>query len=194
MKKKLTVVMAAAALLGSLTAGTAAASDDVPAVAVTQEATPTDPSEIAQSDEDRATTQAAYVTNIQVINRALRSSDYIDRTQRLGDCSVGATGATCSVSVGTSATRTIQLSLGITRAAVASSLGISSSATESVSTTCTSPAMTAGQRWVAYPRGQYWSYQVWSQTTLNGQLVSSSTSGTLYAFNPTKNAVYCTYA
>lgn len=128
----------------------------------------------------------------EVINKSKVSNSYVNRSNRLGSCTVGSTGSVCTISRTESATRSIDLSLGITRGAVSASLGISAAQSVSTAVSCTSPAMNAGQTWSAYPRGDRWSYNVRKKTILGGSVVNTETSGTLYAFNPRANDVYCT--
>ncbi|MEO8095181.1 MAG: hypothetical protein ABI632_09620 [Pseudolysinimonas sp.] len=110
-------------------------------------------------------------------------------SQRLTYCQVGTSGATCTISSSWSATRTIGLDLGVTRSVVAAGLSISSSGSKSVSVSCTSPVLNAGDRWSAYPKGSRYTYQVRKTTTYTTP--PTSTSGVLNAFDP-DGGVYCT--
>ena len=99
-------------------------------------------------------------------------------------------GITCTISQSTNATRSISLSLGITRGTVASGLGISASSDVGTSVSCTSPALSAGQSFRAYPLGTRFSYKA-QKKTIVGPQTTTEVSGTLYAFDPRANAVAC---
>lgn len=108
--------------------------------------------------------------------RVLNSTPYA-----LASCGAGA-GGTCSINTTASATRTIETSLGVTRATVAASIGISSASTVSLGVSCNSPVFSnSGQRYTAFPAGTMYYYTISS----GGQ-----TSGILSAFNPTGIACY----
>ncbi|QTX03546.1 hypothetical protein [Agromyces archimandritae] len=98
---------------------------------------------------------------------------------------------TRTVRSGSSATRTIGLSFGATRAQVASSLNVSSAATQSISVSCESPALSAGQSWRAKPIGTKHTYKIRELTYVDAIIVSDRTSASLSAFNPTPNSIYC---
>lgn len=125
-----------------------------------------------------------------------KTASVVNRGQVIAQCSVGTSGSTCTISSGKTATRTINYTLGMARALVASSLGISSAETVSISTSCTSPVMSAGQVWKAYPVGDRWSYRIHKRTTTySNQGVVQSTkneySGRLNAFNPYSAGIHC---
>lgn len=105
---------------------------------------------------------------------------YTNFSNRLTYCVAGTTGTTCTLSTTKDATRSIGLDLGITRSAVAASLNISSAWTRSVSVSCTSPALTVGQKFAAYPRGTKFTYRIkrW------GTMQTTTYSSYLSAFNP----------
>lgn len=128
-----------------------------------------------------------------VVNKSVNNANYINTGQLLANCS-GSTGTSCAISSTKSATRSISLSLSMSRASVAGALGISSAASQSLAISCTSPKLKAGQVYKAYPRGVRYQYKVtrtqrtWTQAGwVNGP---TSTSGWLYAFNPT--GIHCT--
>lgn len=130
-----------------------------------------------------------------VINKS-KASSVINYSQTMATCRVGSNGSTCTISRGKSATRTITATLGMSRAGVASSLGISSASAVTVSTSCTSPKMRAGQTWSAYPVGDRWSYRIHKRTSRfsnQGRPLSETNeySGYLSAFNPYSASIYC---
>lgn len=130
------------------------------------------------------------VSVTQVVGTTVISTNFVSSTS-FSSCSIGTAGGTCTITSGRSVDRTIGLSLGITRSAVAASLGISSSATVSTSVSCTSPPLAAGQSWRAFAVGTRYRYQV-KKTTFTGPISSySTTSGYLYAFNPNPSRIHC---
>lgn len=133
--------------------------------------------------------------NYYAVNKS-KTANSINFAQLLASCSVGTSGATCTISKGKTATRTISLSLGASRGVIASQLGISADTSVSVSTSCTSPVMSAGQVWKAYPVGDRWSYRIHKRTTVynNQGFVQSTTneySAYLSAFNPYSASIHC---
>lgn len=131
-----------------------------------------------------------------VINKTKTATHSANLSQLMASCSVGTSGSTCTISKGKQATRTISLSLGISRSAVASSLGISSASAITVSTSCTSPVLKAGQTWKAYPVGDRWSYRIHKRTTTytnQGVVVSTKNEYSPYlaAFNPYSASIHC---
>ena len=133
---------------------------------------------------------AGYIVQYSVINKSTLSTNYTNLSNELARCNAASAGITCSISKTTSASRSISLSLGITRAAVASGLGISADTSQSIGVSCTSPALQAGQSLRAYPVGTRYSYQVQKRTYI-GASVTVENSGTLYAFNPRANSFTC---
>lgn len=117
----------------------------------------------------------------------------------IAECSVGRAGTTCTITSGKTATRTIQLGLGITRQSVASSLSISASSSVTISVSCTSNAMKVGEVFRAKARGDRWTYKVQRQQYMSTGVPGAQpvkvgglqTSGTLSAFNPYSNRMYC---
>jgi hypothetical protein len=124
-----------------------------------------------------------------VINKSKQS--YFTASAIIGGCIISSNGGTCSVSRGLSASRTIEVSLNVSRGFVSGQLGISSNSTVTTTTTCSSPALKAGQRWWAHPVGNRWSYQVRKTTTLAGRVSNTNTSGVLHAFDPFSSVISC---
>lgn len=101
--------------------------------------------------------------------------------QVLGTCS-GFPGSTCTIALTTSATRTVDLALGMTRSWVTGKLNISSSSTVLTTVSCSKTMTTRYSRLKGYPMGK----QIFYTITANGR-----TSGTLMAFEPAPNAMDC---
>lgn len=126
-----------------------------------------------------------------VIEKSTVSKRYVDRSKAISSCSVGRTGATCTISRGKAATRTVQISLGITRQMVAGSFGFSAATSVTTSVACNSPAMKAGEVWRAYAVGPRYRYKA-KKVTMVGYLVGKTeTSGWLYAFDPRSAEIHC---
>lgn len=130
------------------------------------------------------------VTQRKVVDQT-STSKYVDRSREIARCSVATAGLSCSINKTSSATRTIDLALGISRASVASTLGISESNTVSVSVTCSSGALKKGQSLVANSMGTRYKYKVSKMVARSGVILSSETSGWLYAFNPSSSGISC---
>jgi hypothetical protein len=132
-------------------------------------------------------------TSYEVINKKTLSTDWDDKSQELGRCK--SNGGTCSIQRGETATRTIGLSLGVSRSVVAGSLNISASTAVTTTVGCTSPKLKKGQVWKAWPNGTRYSYKV--KKTVNQpagsgkRKITTTTSGTLYAFSPRANSISC---
>lgn len=101
--------------------------------------------------------------------------------QVLGECS-SFPGSTCTIAKTTSATRTVDLALGMTRSWVTGKLSISSASTVSTTVSCSRTMSTKYSRLVGYPMGK----QIFYTITANGR-----TSGTLMAFDPAPNSMDC---
>ena len=127
----------------------------------------------------------AYPTVLSVINIS-RANNVVNYGNRIIYCGVGTTGTSCTISNTYSASRTIATSLGITRSAVAGSLSISDSYSQSVGVTCSSPPMSVGQKFAAYPYGTRLYYQVKKAT----YGYPDQYSGNLTAFSP-NGSIYC---
>lgn len=95
-----------------------------------------------------------------VVNKSTVSTGYVRKAQVLASCQAVTSGTTCSISDSKSATRTIGLALDATRSFVAANLSISSSYTRTLTVTCNSPVMTAGQVFKAWPRGYLFQYRI----------------------------------
>ncbi|MHA7133829.1 hypothetical protein [Oerskovia turbata] len=134
------------------------------------------------------------VTSRKVINKITLSTRYTDKSRQISRCTVYTAGATCAISKGKSASRTIQTALGASRAFVAGELSISVDSTVSLSAQCDSPPLKAGQSWVAWAQGTRYSYNVQTRELVGGKPVPGSspkTSGVLFAFNPNPAYISC---
>lgn len=138
--------------------------------------------------EQKATDIPAYS-----VTRGSTVRNQILFSKLIGSCLIGLSGSTCTVTKGKDATRSIDLSLGITRGAVASGLGIGSSNSVSVSVGCTSPALPQGTQYKAYAMGTQYYYKVnrWYVDDF-GRTSNRTTSGTLLAEDPYQTQIYCT--
>lgn len=125
-----------------------------------------------------------------VVNKSRVSTSYTSPTS-FASCKIGTKGGTCNISSGKSATRTVDVSLGISRSGVTSSLGISDSQSVSIGVACSSPPLAAGATWRAYAVGNRYQYKVRKVTTIGFAIVSDVTSGWLYAFDPNPARIYC---
>ena len=131
------------------------------------------------------------VTVYKVVSKSLLSSNYTNYSNELARCNAATSGVTCSISQSVSATRTIGLDLGASRGVIATGLSISSASSTSISVTCNSPAMSAGQSFRAYPVGSRYSYKIQKRAVAPGSDTLLATSGTLYAFDPRTSGVTC---
>lgn len=167
MNKALKAVVGAAMAAGFVLAGTQAAS-----------AVP------AHVDSDIGT-----YTKHEMINKTSKSGH---GSQKLTYCVVARDNATCSVAKTTTATRSIAVDLGFSRAEVAGKLNVSASNSVSVQVSCTSPKLKKGEHWTAYPTGKTYSYKLRSTTYRDTGVVISgpTTSKTLKAFSP-DGGIYC---
>ena len=100
-------------------------------------------------------------TEYKMVDRKRVSSQYTNLSQLLAMCR--ASSGVCTTDESKSATRTIGLALGATRSWAAGQLSISTAASRTLSISCTSPRLKAGQVWKAYPLGVRWSYKIRSQ-------------------------------
>jgi len=98
-------------------------------------------------------------------------------------------GDSCTISYSTDLTRTMDLSLGLTRGTVGGTLGISSSTTQGVSVSCNVTIQRSGQYGRAVPRGTTYKYIAIKQRAFapyrDQDYREIQRSGTLSAFNPT---------
>ena len=152
------------------------------------------PSLVPQSAS--ATTQTrvpvfGVVTQLKVVEKSRVSRNYINTRQEIGSCRALSAGVGCAINHTASATRSINLALGISRSVVAGSLGISASDTRSVGVTCNAPELKRSQRLVAYPAGDRYRYKVNKMTARSGVILSNTTSGWLYAFDPHPAGMAC---
>lgn len=134
------------------------------------------------------------ITVRKVISKTTLSTKYTDKSRQVSRCTVLTAGATCSITQGKSASRTIQTALGASRAFVAADLSISVDNTVSLSAQCNSPALKAGQSWVAWAQGTRYQYKIQTTELVGGKPVPGSspkTSGWLYAFNPNPAYISC---
>jgi hypothetical protein len=137
---------------------------------------------------------AAEATTVVTQNYVLsktKTANYTQTGQTIGRCSVTTSGATCTISNGKTATRTIGVALSATRSFVAGQLSISSASTVTTTTACASPKLKSGQSWVAHPQGNLWKYKVRSVTSVDGRLTYDQTSGALSAFDPLASYITC---
>jgi len=183
-----TAAAVACALVGGVAESSAFAAHPRTAVEADGEGAPapSTPTELLEFDS-----RAAAWTVYNVTNKKTVSSNYTNRAQQLGSCKAARAGTTCTISVTKAATRTVGLALGASRATVTAGLNISKSSTVSMSVSCSSPTLRAGQTYRAWPRGKRYSYQVWKTASNTAGVVTVSKSGTLYAFDPGQNAITC---
>lgn len=127
-----------------------------------------------------------------------RTTELINKTatqnQRgtvIGSCTITSNGGTCTISSGRTATRTIQVDLGLDRAGVAAKLGISSAASTTVTVGCSSPKMKSGQTWKAWSKGTRYGYRIKTTQYSEGLPVDTKTSRQLSAFNRYSSAIIC---
>ncbi|MGW8565566.1 hypothetical protein [Isoptericola sp. NPDC055881] len=126
-----------------------------------------------------------------VVNKRRISKYYTDRSRQIGRCTIRTSGATCSISKGKTATRTIQTTYGLSRYSVASSLGISSAKSVTTQAACTSPKMKKGKSWVGWAQGSRYRYKIQSKSRVAGFTIFGNKSGWLYAFNPNPAYITC---
>lgn len=111
-------------------------------------------------------------------------------------CKITTTGGLCSISKGKSVTRTVQVSLGASRADVATGLSISSASSVTTTVGCSSPALRAGQVWKARALGTRHSYRVQKQESYRPRIGPTywktvGTSSVLTAYNPYSSGISC---
>lgn len=176
---KIIPALAVAALSISLLGASPAYADDDPGLVQPNNNAP-------QSDVVVTPNAVGPIVDVyQVVNKT-STTGYVNYAQKLTYCQSGTAGVSCTISSTYSATRTIGVSLGWTRAGVAAGLSISSASSVSVSVACTSPPLAAGQKFVAYPIGTRYSYRIYHY----GTYITPTYSGYLTAFNP-NGAIYC---
>lgn len=118
-----------------------------------------------------AAAPAQAASTVKVTHRVANATNF---NQQLATCS-GPAGFTCTINQSVSATRSVDLALGVTRSFVTSQLKISNAASRSVSVSCSMTLPSNKRKLVAYPVGT----QIFYTITKNGE-----TSGTLMAFEP----------
>lgn len=144
------------------------------------------------ADPDELSPQAdLYYTTYSVVNKSTLSTNWTNMSQIVGSCKVSTSGSTCSITSGKSATVTVSTSLGATQKFVSGQLGISAGKTVTITTSCTSPKMSAGSEYRAAAVGTRYRYKVKKDTRMDGRVVSSTTSGWLYAFSPNPTRIHC---
>lgn len=129
------------------------------------------------------------VTKNYVLNKS-KQSNYTSAAA-IGACVITTTGGTCGISRGKAASRTIDLTYGLTRSFVAGQIGVSASSSVQTTVDCRSPALKKGQRWAAHSIGNRWTYQLRTITTVNGRVSDNRTSGLLHAFDPYAAHISC---
>lgn len=130
------------------------------------------------------------ITQRKVVNSS-KTTNYVDKSRQIARCTVATAGLSCSINRTASATRTVNVALGMSRADISAQLGFSSADTVSVGVTCSSGALKAGQSLVAYSVGSRHQYKVNKVVARNGVFLSNETSGWLYAFNPYSAGISC---
>ena len=133
----------------------------------------------------------SYYTTYSIVNKSVVSTNWTNRSQIVGSCKVSTTGSSCTITSGKSATVTVNASLGATQKWVAGQLGISAGKTITITTSCSSPPLKAGSEYRAAAVGTRYQYKVKKSTHMDGRIVSSTTSGWLYAFNPNPTRIHC---
>ena len=124
------------------------------------------------------------------VTELLRSDNQINANEVLASCS-GGKGFECALTSTYSASRTVQVSLGIKASVVVADLSLGSSTVKAHSASCTWTLPTSSSRLIAYPMGQQVFYKVTKKTYSAGNLTSTTTSGTLMAFKPYSGSLFC---
>lgn len=145
----------------------------------------------SSTEEDVVIAPRVVTTMYSVINKKTLNANYTNFDQQLGSCTQGKGTGDCAIQVTISSTRTVGLSLGVPRSTITAGLNISNATSVSNSTSCTSGTLKTGQSWKAYPKGTRYSYQIQKLTFAGGQMNRKETSGTLYAFDPSPNDIFC---
>ncbi len=136
---------------------------------------------------DPAVTQTRY--EYKYVNVS-KSSNFTNKARQLGICKVtsGGAGTKCSISNSYSVDTTVDLSFGLSRAAVSAGIKISATQSASGTVSCTSPPLPAGASYKAWAVGTRTTYQIqkWKIVKAGGRTITSleGTSGTLTAFSP----------
>lgn len=130
------------------------------------------------SPEVQAVTALGTVTQRKVVSSS-KTSNYVDTSRQIARCTIATAGLSCSINRTASATRTVEVGLGMSRAAVASQLGFSSATSVSVGVTCSSGPMKKGQSLVAYSVGSGHKYRINKMVARSGVVLSNETTGWL---------------
>jgi len=134
-----------------------------------------------------STAQASTAGGIRTFYRVVPVTDYLSSGPKLGSCIVSSAGGGCTVTSGKTATRTISVELGYTRAGVAGKLGISSAKSTTITVGCS--WSTKGTHY-AYAYGRQYSYRI--QEWYDGPTPKLiETSDVVHAFDPFSNSIYC---
>ncbi|MFD2841110.1 hypothetical protein ACFSYH_11115 [Populibacterium corticicola] len=107
--------------------------------------------------------------------------------RQLGSCRVTTANSTCTVSLSTSATRTVQSDFGLSADWVSGKLGITASKTSTISTSCTSPKLKAGQTYSAWVNETVYTYRIHQYKTRHGLKISN----VLTTRQPKPNGIIC---
>jgi hypothetical protein len=102
----------------------------------------------------------------------------------LGSCTNP--GGTCTITVSTSKSTTIQTALSASKDWIGGQIGLSYGTSTSISTSCTSRKLSSGEVFTAYPRGTEKMYRVRRQQGGN-----VDTSSWLFARKPDRNSIAC---
>ena len=141
----------------------------------------------AQASEGAASPNGVGPTSYYEVNdKKTVSTDYTNKSNVIASCKVASNNVTCSISHSEAASVSVQLALNVSRGTVTSGLNITSNSTVTTTVSCTSPKMTTGQVFDAWPRGTRYSY-----TVTHFQPGNTQTSGTLYAFVPKADYIAC---
>lgn len=132
-----------------------------------------------------------------------RVVDKVYATYQTGEvistCKAAASGTTCAISRGASASRTIGVAFGLSRGAIASQLNISTQKSQSVSVGCSSPAMQRGKTWKARSVGTRFVYKIRQEKAYRPRIGGRTkwrtvaTSGFRVAFSPYSASISCGY-
>ncbi|HTL40526.1 MAG TPA: hypothetical protein VL294_03540 [Pseudolysinimonas sp.] len=109
----------------------------------------------------------------------------------LASCLIRSTGGTCTITRGKTASREVQLSLGMSWASATAQLGIGSGRTVTTTVSCSSPALEAGTSWKARPVGTIYYYKIRKRLIQAGHVLSTTMSSPLKAFNPSASKIAC---
>lgn len=115
---------------------------------------------------------------------------------QFSSCQITTNGGTCSISQGKQIARTVQLSLGATRAGVSAGLNVSQATTITSAVSCNSPALKAGQVWRGRSVGTQYTYKIQQQKGTKPRIggttwTTVATSGFLTALDPNAQDISC---